>query len=133
MNLVDIKERTNIFTNCSLFFAPCLSALMISCCKYFLITVNLKVAGFFASFLRSFFPLPLLAWFYILLRFPPFLKKIPAEKLYGDRRIWLNFVPLPIDRADRWARSGRYSAALAVVPPPCNTRWPTRPGCRPLR
>ena len=42
---MDIKERTNIFTNCSLFFAPCLSALLISCCEYFLITVKLRFPG----------------------------------------------------------------------------------------
>ena len=29
-----------------LLLAPCLSALMISCCKYFLITVKLRVLGF---------------------------------------------------------------------------------------
>ena len=50
MNLVDIKERTNIFTNCSLFFAPCLSALLISCCEYFLITVKLMYSLTFQYF-----------------------------------------------------------------------------------
>ncbi|MCX4300498.1 MAG: hypothetical protein OSJ73_26455, partial [Lachnospiraceae bacterium] len=39
---------------CSLLLlAPCLSALMISCCKYFLITVKLRVCGLKDSMVRQ--------------------------------------------------------------------------------
>ena len=41
---------------CSLLlFAPCLSALMISCCKYFLINVKLSIYGGFSNMIRILF------------------------------------------------------------------------------
>ena len=40
------ENRPRMKVICSLLlFAPCLSALMISCCKYFLITVKLRFSG----------------------------------------------------------------------------------------
>ena len=43
---------------CSLLLlAPCLSALIISCCKYFLINVKLRLSGLFICFFIPLFPL----------------------------------------------------------------------------
>ena len=38
-----------------LLLAPCLSALMISCCKYFLITVKLSIYGGFSNMIKVLF------------------------------------------------------------------------------
>lgn len=55
------ENRPRMKVICSLLlFAPCLSALMISCCKYFLITVKLTAAGFFL-YLQGFSGLPVCA------------------------------------------------------------------------